>query len=179
MSIQILDGRGRGFLAEVDSEGHLIVDAIQLSELAHTSVAHGLAFSWAAATYDYDASDTILLVKNTSSTRKLLIEQIIISSDTATEVAIHVPTSEVTPSGTTITGRNMNLGSNNVAEATAVRDETNNSQGNLFWTGFISANEAHHVDFQGALILGTNDSIGVDLVTAGTGCACTIFGLFE
>ena len=179
MGMQILDGLGKGFLAEVDDEGHLVVDAIQVAALAHKSLRLNQAFSITITTFDPNAGDTILLIKNTNKNRDFVVLDITVSSDTATEVAIHVPTTEVTPAGTTVTPRNLNTGSKVVADMTAKRDETNNTQGNIYWAGFVPANDALHVDFHGALVLATNESLGIDLVSAATGCACTILGYFD
>jgi len=180
MGIQIEDGKGRGFTAQVDSEGHFVVDALTLTDMAHTSEEHGLAFAWASQTYDPDAGDTILLVKNTSSTRKLFIKGITLSCDTDTRVIIHLPTTEVTPTGTTIVGVNLNTNSNNVAETTAIRDETNNTQGDVIWSGEIhAAQNPVQPELFGSIILGQNKSIGVDFVSASTAGDVTIVGYLE
>ena len=180
MGIQIEDGTGTGNKAAVDSEGHLIVDALTLSEISHTSDAHGQAFIWASQTYDPDAADTVLLIKNTSSTRNLIITDVWFSADVETRVQIHLPTAEVTVAGTTITGVNMNTASGNVAEASAARDETGNTQGDVIWSGETqAANDTYHVDFKSAIHLGQNKSIGVDFVAAATAGDVTIMGYFE
>lgn len=180
MGIQILDGTGGGSLAQVTTEGHLVIDAFALEEIAHISNEHGQAFTWSSGTYDGAAADTVLLVKNTSSVRKLFIQSIWMSSDVETRVVIHVPTSEVTPTGTAVTGRNMNITSGNVAEATAIRDETNNTQGNIYWSGEIPIlSTPYEVRLHSALILGQNDSLGVDYVADAAACDVVIMGYFE
>ena len=129
----------------------------------------GQAYSWSSGTYDYAALDTILLVKNTSTTKPLFITSISLSGDTDTRVVIHRPTTEVTPTGTSVTGVNLSgPDSTNAADATAIRDETNNSQGSIIWSGEIqAASDPYIVDLKNAVILGTNQSIGVDYVTDG------------
>ena len=137
MPIVVEDGQGTGNKAVVDSEGHLIVDALTFPDIAHVSDVHGKTFFWASGTYDPDAGDTILLVKNTSSTDKLFITDIWVSTDIETRVVVHLPTSEVTVTGTTITGVNSNTTSSIVASASAARDEKNNSQVDVIWSGEI------------------------------------------
>jgi hypothetical protein len=110
----------------------------------------------------------------------LHIDGIYLSSDTDTRAVIHVPTSEVTVTGTTITGFNLNTSSANVAEAEAARDETNNSQGNIVWSGEIQASsDPIYIDFSGALILNTNDSIGIDYVADVAACDVVIAGHYQ
>ncbi len=180
MGIQIEDGLGRGFLAQVDSEGHFVVDALTLSDMAHTSEEHGQSFTWSSGTYDPAAADTILLVKNTSTTLPLFIKGISLSADVDTRVIIHIPTTEVTPTGTAITGTNLNSTSNNAASATAIRDETNNSQGNIVWSGEIqAAGDPYFVETFGAIIIGQNDSIGIDFVADVAVCDVVIYGYFD
>ncbi len=179
MGLQIEDGLGRGFVAQVASEGHLVVDALTTTGMAHISDAHGLSFTWSSGTYDAAAGDTILLVKNTSTTRNLFIIAITLSADVETRVVVHLPTTEVTPTGTAVTGVNLNSTSSNAALATAIRDETNNSQGGIVWAGEIQAtSEPYSVPTFGAIIIGQNDSIGVDYVADAAACDVTIYGFF-
>lgn len=179
MGFQIEDGKGSGNLAEVNADQQLVTKSVTETEFEFTSVNNGQSYSWASGTYDAAAADTILLIKNTSSTRRLHIDTIWLSSDTDTRAVIHIPTTEVTPTGTAITGVNLNTASSNVAEATAIRDETDNSQGNIIWSGEIqAAGSPTIVDFNGALILARNDSIGVDYVADVAACDVTITGHF-
>ena len=102
------------------------------------------------------------------------------SIDTDSVATIHLPVTEVTPTGTAVTGVNLNTTSQNVAEATAIRDETDNTQGSVIWSGEVyAASGPFCVDFDGAVILGKNKSIGVDYVTEGAACDVTIIGYYE
>jgi uncharacterized protein YjbI with pentapeptide repeats len=178
--MKLVDGKGNCYVAEVNKDNQLSTFSITETEFEFVSKEKGLAFSWASGTYDPDAGDTVLLVKNTSSTKNLHIDTITISTDTETRAVIHVPTADVTVAGTTITGVNLNLTNSNVAEASAARDETGNTQGNVVWSGEVQANsDPFLVDFAGALILGANNSVGVDFVSATTACDVTITGHYQ
>lgn len=180
MGFIIEDGAGKNGSAQVNTDQRLNVEAVTETEFEFSSKSKGLAFNWVSGTYDAAANDTILLVKNTSSSKNLHIDGIWLSTDTETRVVIHVPTTEVTVTGTTITGTNLNIGSANVAEASAARDETNNSQGNIIWSGEIQATgEPYFIDLSGALILNTNSSIGVDYVADVAACDVTISGHYQ
>jgi hypothetical protein len=180
MGILIEDGKGKGNAAEVNADNQLVVKAVVESEIEFESRTDGQGYSWVSGTYDPDAGDTILLVKNTSTTKVLLIDKIYISTDTETRVIVHAPTTNVTVAGTTITGTNLNVISANVADATAARDETGNTQGALLWSGEVQAtSDPYVIDFGSALILGTNNSVGVDFVAATTACDVTIVGHYK
>lgn len=174
----IEDGIGKGFKARVDSKNRLRSHVVDEPEM-HAASEDGDAYAWASETYDPAAADTILLVKNTGNPN-LHIEFVYLSTDVDTVATIHLPTTEVTPTGTAITGTNFNTGSSNVAEASAIRDETNNTQGNVIWSGEIyAASGPYRVDLQGALILAKNKSVGVDYVADVAACDVTIFGFFN
>lgn len=177
MGIEIVDGKGSGRRAEVDNKHRIKTLSTQISEM-HDSAADGLAYSWSNVTYNYDAADTILLVKNTSSTRTLEIIEIDVAGDTATEVIIHCPADVTSPTGTAVTGVNLNRTSGLTAEATAIADETTNTQANVIWRGRIAANTTFRLE--GFICtLGLNDSIAVDFVTDGGACNVTITGHYE
>jgi hypothetical protein len=180
MGFVIDDGAGKNGSAQVNEDLQLSTFSINETEFEFVSKEKGLAFIWSSGTYDAAAGDTILLIKNTSTTNNLHIDGVWLSSDTETRVVIHIPTSDVTVAGTTITGTNLNTSSSNVAEASAARDETGNSQGNIIWSGEIqAAGDPYFIDFSGALILGVNKSIGVDYVADVAGCDVIISGHYQ
>lgn len=181
MGIQLEDGKGSGRSVQVNDDNQLMTKSITEAEIEFVSEAEGLTFAWCSGTQATSAGDTILLVKNTSTTKTIRIDTVTMSADTDTRAIIHVPTSEVTsPTGTAVTGTNLNITSSNVADASAIRDETTNSQGNIVWSGEIYATERPvMVEFNGALILGTNDSVAIDYVSGQTAvCDCVIVGYY-
>ncbi len=178
--LQIEDGKGSGRRASVSTSNRLDTSARANKRLFYISRDNGQLFSWASGTADIDGGDTALLVKNTATNKNLYIEHIWISSNTETRVIVHLPTTEVIVTGTTIIGINLNTGSSNVAEAAAARDQTNNSQGDIIWSGEIQATSAPlEIEFDGALILAKNRSVGVDILADGSAFDVTIIGHFE
>ena len=176
--VKIYDGTGKGYVANVTSENKLRVYSTAEREISYESETNERAYSWSNATYDYDAADTILLVKNTSTDNDLVIEDMHVGGDTETEVIIHCPTCS-TPTGTAVTGVNLNRKSNKTADATAKADETTNSQANVIKKILINGNNSEFIDFKGAIVLGLNDCIAVDFVTNGGACYVTIRGYYH
>ena len=168
-----------GVNAAVSGDQQLLTKALIESGLRFVSEATKESYAWASGTYDPDAGDTILAIKNTSNTKKLHITKVWVSCDTESRVVIHIPTSQVTMAGTAITGTNLNTTSANVADADARQDETGNTQGDIVWSGETqAANDSFLVDFEGALILDRNKTVGVDFVAASTAGDVTMFGYF-
>ena len=165
-----------GNLAIVTPEGKLKTFSTTETESFYISKTNGEAYTWSVA-YDYAAADTLIWLRNDSTTKILIIETIILSSDTATQFILHFPVN-ATPAGTAVTGVNMNRGSVNVAEATCYRDETNNTQANVIHQGIIDANATIVVPVRDSFILYHNDCVAVDYVTAGTLGTVTIKGYY-
>jgi len=164
--------------AGVDTDGRSKVISSNEERIAAISREEGEAYSWSNVSYDYAAADTIVLVKNTSSTKKLHVTDIFLSGSTATIATIHRTTC-TTPTGTAITGINLNGSFSNVASATAIGDETTNVQGSIIQNVELRAVTVEHIKFDGALILNESQCIAVDYVTDGTTANVTIRGYFK
>jgi len=162
-----------GDIARVENK-HLATTAIIVSEFEHASEEDGDGFIWASDAVNEAANGTVLLVKNTDS-GQLHITSVRVSTDTATEVTVHLPTVEVTPTGGAVTGVKANTGKIGDAEATAKTSESDNTQGNVIGTVFLAANASHEFNFEG-VVLAKNKSIGVDLVANVTLASCEILG---
>jgi hypothetical protein len=138
----------------------------------------GEAYRWSSVTYDAAANDTILLVKNTSTT-KLHMTSLTLTTDVDTIAKIHFPTTNVTVAGTTVTGVNTNTSSSNVAEASAATDETGNTIGDIFWAHEIyAANGPTYIPLPGT-VLAKNKSIAVDFVSDCGVVGATFEGHYE
>src|SRR3989304_3225358 len=119
MGTKIESGTGNGFEAEVTSLHALVVSAEP--EIFRASL-RGDAYIWTAPTADIDATDTIIAVRNDSTTRDLVITKIIIAGGNAISLySIHYITAAYTSAGTAVVGRNLNTGSINAAPAASHR----------------------------------------------------------
>lgn len=164
---------------KINEDGELLAFSIVEDQFEHVSDSDGKGYNWSSEIIDIDDGDTILLLKNTSSTDDLHIESIMINcGSTASQFQVHIPAAEVTTTGTTVTGTNLNTGSNNVADAEAKSDETNNSQGNIVFSPMLSADSNISINSRG-LILSKNKSVAIDVTTAGTEVGATIRGFFR
>lgn len=180
MTILIGDGKGGGGPMEV-RENRGQVDA-QVETAFETHSREGNSYSWTNVSYDMTAADTIIAVRNTSSIKDLHITKVIMSTGVTTFAQHHVTNGSAALAGTAITGTNLNFSSGNVAEADAKGDETtNSSQGTLVLTSALVATFDTVVNWEGALILGTNDSYAIDYTVDDTTNAMkiTIWGYFE
>lgn len=179
MGLTIKDGKGKGFEAEVTGENQLSVRAVVIPEIEHESEENGQAYNWSSDLVNIDANDTVLLVKNTSDNRLHIDSVSVNNGSTASEFTVHLPTTEVTPTGgTLVTGTNLNTASSNVADAVARSDEENNTQGNVIATRWLSVDSGERIPTPG-LILGKNKSVAVDVVETTTEVAATIIGHYE
>jgi len=177
--MQLQDGAGTGNMAKVSSENKLMCYSVTEPDFLHKNEDEEQAYVWDFPGYDYDAADTIMFLRNDSD-KALHIHHIYIYSDTASKVQLHTPASP-TAAGTAVTGTNLNIASGNVAEATAKQDETGNTQGTILHSEYIAANGTLTMLKEDGyeIILGKNDCIAVDLVTAGTMAYGHITGYFH
>lgn len=178
MSIHIADGKGgQGGLLQI-IENRAQVDATTETAFERASRA-GLAFAWTNVTYNMDAADTILAVRNTSADKKLHIVRAFMSSDTVQVAVFHITRGSGALAGTAVTGANLGTGGG-VADADAQGDETTNtSQGGLVSRYEMLAATQADVDFEGAVILGTGDSFAVDFPTDAAIVYCSFWGYYE
>lgn len=172
-----LRGASDSALAEVD-DGALRARPYGEWEQA---LADGMAYSWSNASYDYTAIDTILAVENNSATHDLKIKRIFLTGSTATQWVVHTSTG-TTIAGTAVTGVNLNRNSGLAAPATAVANETGNTQSTAYLgkliTGTIANAGAVDIAVDGAIVLPNDSNIGIDFTTNGTTANCTIWGYF-
>ena len=167
------------FKLEVNSKGQAMVD--RRSEFERVSEDSGEVFIWTCETYDYAAADTILLVRNDRTDKDLHILKVVLHGDTETEVEIHVPTVAFTIAGTAVVGEALNrsLDRDATTYATAKANETGNTQGDVIERKRIKADTDMEVNLDGAVILGSNQAIGIDYVTIGAEAHVSIWGYFK
>ncbi len=181
MGITIEDGTGKGFTAVVDSEGHLVVDALTFPDIAHVSDVHGQTFSWSSR-YLIQAGSSIIFLRNVSTTRNFFVTDIDVGATSGATWEIW--TSTTAGAGVVISGTNFNRTSSNTPDASAFGNENITTNGSESLVAYVKHgnNEVVHFDTQSALILGQNDAIMVkkQLTPASTvSGVCTVTGYFE
>jgi len=172
---------GNTYSAEVTSDSQLKTYAVSIPAIQAASM-KGKAFAWNAVSADVAALATALAVRNDSTTESLVIDKIYVYSDVATAVDVHLITASYTSAGTAVTGVCLNKETPTVASATAHANETGNTQGNIIITlhtpELTTSAEALAYDFNGAVILGQGQAIGIDIVADSAAFECTIVGYY-
>jgi len=157
---------------KVTKKGEALVKAIVETDFESSSE-DGLAFNWSSGIINIDSGDTVLLLKNLSDT-PLHIESIAINNgSTASQYQVHLPTTEVTATGTAVSGTILNTGKSGSPDATAKSDETDNTQGDIIFTPMMAVDSDRTINTVG-LILGKNKSVGIDVVETTTEAGVTI-----
>ncbi len=148
---------------------------------------NGDAYSWAAVSAaGVGAGDTLLMVRNLSPNRLLVINRFYVYSDVPTALDVHLQTNSTAFSaggaGTAVVGVNLNTTSNKVADAGGYSDDDSVTQGSIILT--LHSNEAAATQFSidfptdDTIVLGTNGCIGIDAVADAAAFECSIVGYF-
>ncbi len=180
MGIQIEDGTGSGAKAQVKSDNALLVDAHTIPRGAFVSEEEGQAYAW-ISTDATSAGEESISVQNTSTDKNLHISKIIVAGVQATIHAALLVTGG-TPAGTPITGVNLNKASSNTAAATAFGDAavTGSVVGDIIAQAYHVALGSAVIDFDGAVILGQDDTIAVRTVAGTDGIVyVTVLGFYD
>jgi len=179
MGQQIDDGKGRGFLAEVNPEQELVVRSITESEIEHASATAGNAYSWDSGIRDIDAGDTMLFVMNTGDTPLILDRLVVNGSNVICAWEILIGAETTTPSGTDVIGTNLNeIFSTKLADASAFYDETAVADGNIVDRITTGAN-GHHIHDLTGMILGKNHYVQINQETESTSGSVILHGHYE
>jgi len=166
MSFIIEDGHGSGYKAKVDESGKLRTYAVTEREISHESEDHGRAYIWAASA-DWGADKNAIWLRNDSTSLRLQIEELVVTAPTACVVENFIGTGN-TVGGTEVVGTNLNRNSGSTANATCRHTNTNVDAGagmTLLSHGLVAANTIQKFEVYGALILGYNDEVAINLVT--------------
>lgn len=185
--IQITDGTGSTEVkAKVDASNRLHTFNVQHSAMSEASL-NGDAYSWTSVTSDINTGDTALVVQNKSHTRKLVIQQVYAYGDVPTLMKIHCPAPVTFSGGAAVVGVNLNRGkAATLAVAIGHRDEEANAfvAGNVILT--LATNETTGDQYgimvdpllDGAVVLGYDDIIAVDVIGEIAAYECTIAGYY-
>lgn len=184
--MRIEDGIGTGKEAKVNSDNRLVTFSTVEAEVATISKDKGLSFVFSHDDFiNVTTTNTetgILHVKNTSTSRKLYIESIRTCGAVINKWKLYKNSN----AGTLITdqtagnSQNLNVTSSNVAAVTVYKGAEGKTVSGGTMLGHL-INDVGHSDerFEGAIILGTNDSIelSVEVPSAGDVC-CRVIGYY-
>ena len=171
-----------GKTTEVNPQGQIVTESMAKSAFAKASE-NGDAYSWTAVTENLAATGTALCVVNQSRDRLLCITKVYSWADVPTALQIHCPAAG-TWAGTAVVGVNYNRHSMKTADAVAYANETGQTLAAGTVILSLENNEATadefgcKWDFEGAVILGYDDSIAVDVVVDSATFNCTIEGYY-
>ncbi len=180
MGIQLIDGKGTGGAAEVKDQ-KLVTISAGLSPLAFAAL-DGRAYSFKNVTFDPDAADTIILLKNIHPTKNFHICDLALSCDAVTQWEVHIVTAVFTQAGTLpIVPVNLNSNFGNSSSIDAFGDETANTQGALVHPHFVTtiANTSLQYNYNGALVIAPGHAFAVDSVLASTAAHVSVTGYQE
>lgn len=155
--------------AAVTSDRKLQTFAIALDEATDISVTHGdyyLVCNALSGSHYSGSSGWALWMKNESSTQDCLIQNISISTNT--NIYWHLGYGgTITGTPTSASIKNLNLGSSKVAPVTAYSSTAAplsfSPSPNMLLGGMVLANTKWMENFNGSLVLGVNNSIGIYL----------------
>ena len=178
MSEKLVDGKGRGFEAEVTSDNKLATFSVSRAEIEDVSLNDGEAYVFATSNHiDVPIANTlygIFYVENTSETKKLYIDSIR-SCGTAVQkwnIYKNPTTSTVIDDQTAGVSTNMNFSSANTADVNVYQGTGTSFTGGTLvenWVNDVGHSLEH---YNGAVILGKNDSLGMSANIAASGDLC-------
>lgn len=178
MAIILQDGTGTGQGAKVNNNNRLLVQALTLPYSGGASVRDGDAYCWTSS-YSASSGDEVIYIKNTSTEQVLILEDIQVSGVNAGLYELFEVTG--TASGTTITGKNLNLTSGNVAAATALGNAavTGITIGDRISLVRTPAATSKSFPVDSAIVLGLNDAIAITFTGTGGIVDVSVLGYFE
>ena len=178
MSERIVDGKGRGYEAEVNSDNKLEVASVSRTEMTFHSERDGDAFMFATANHiDIPIADVlygVLYLKNVSETKDLYIESIRTCS-----TAINLWNIYKNPTTSTViddqipgVGNSLNFISATTPDVTVYQGTGTSFTGGSLLENWVN-DIGHSTEiYGGAFILGKNDSIGLSAKLKASGDAC-------
>jgi hypothetical protein len=176
--MKIQDGAGGGKLAGVNDDNRLETQTVTVSETHFASLNKGKTFLWTSS-YSAATGNEIIYIKNTSTTSYLIIDKVTVNGVLTGLFELYQVSG--TASGTSITGTNANLTSNNVAAATALGNAsvTGLTIGNRIDLARISATGRATMELNDVLILGFDDAVAVTYTGSTAIVDATITGYYE
>jgi len=175
----IKDGKGTGYLAEVDSNGRLHTHSRTTDEATSISQKEQELYSW-TTNHDVGANEYVLCIRNNNTDKHLCIETVRSSNDTATNLSVGFGTWSTVGGGAAVVGANANAGSGNVAQVTCHITATNfTPDATPLLQSVVGANTERVYRPEGKILLGYNDVFYVKTTAASTSnCSAVIWGYF-
>lgn len=140
---------------------------------------NGLAYSAIVDVVDIDVNDTAMLIRNTSSYYHLCIERTFGHTDVETKIDVQCPSDTTTALvGTAVTPASLNRNYSETAPCTIKGDETALAKGTVVDRIYAYADSFPAREYNGAIELGTNQSVGFDWITEPTETQITVWFYF-
>jgi len=183
----IEDGTGDGFDAKVNSANQLETFSVSRNEMTNVSISDGDTYLFASGDFiniTTTGTETgFLYVKNTSATKNLHIQSIRSCGDTIQKwkVFTGVTTGTLVSAATAGSSNNINQTSSNSADVTVYKGVDGSTRTNGTMIEHWINNVGHSIEvFDGAMVLGRNDSITLTLETDTAGDYCArVIGYYE
>jgi hypothetical protein len=140
----------------------------------------GDAYSWFIGDSDIATTETMLIVRNDSSTQDLVIDSVELLNGNITQCVwdFHIVTAPYTNAGTAVVGTNLNTNFSNSANATCTHDETGNTQGTVIKEYRALVADTYYNFTNLGIVLKEGTAFGVDQITESDSGACTFVGYF-
>jgi len=177
--LQIEDGKGRGYLLEVDSSNRVRAAAVVRKEIVAVSEVEGRAFIAETNFTTTGTNQIFFYLKNDDTALNLHINRIIMNTNSASMFHLYKVTGTTT-GGNAVTPTNLNFNSSDTASVTCL--------GGASITG-LSTTKLHHarilasdtmmVEWAGAIILGNGDAIAIECTTNTTFATCSVEFYFD
>jgi hypothetical protein len=181
MGFQLIDGTGQGYAQKVDAINRAHIVAFTRCDCADNAIRLGKAFEFATGAFIAPTTDTehaILYLKNTSATEALIIHTIRTCGSAIQQwIAYKNDTGgTIISDGNAGVEQNLNFRSTNeaVADVFAASAAGKTRSGGSWLTQWINDVGHSNLDFEGALVLGTGDSLTLtaENVASATTVAC-------
>ena len=176
-----------GKVVNVTKTGRLETYAVTVSLEHDTNKRNGEAYSW-YFTDDADANDDCIFYLKNNDDRDLVLEGMNLYVTSDAEVYIKLGGVGTTnSSATAVVGCNMNAGSGNVADVTALHDgdiqagATFSSSTECLRYKYTDGTsyDTHDINYPMDIIIPKNSVFSIWCGTAGVVIQCTIFGFFD
>lgn len=187
--MQVEDGTGSGYRAKVDENNRQSVFAYTRCDCADNSIRLGKAFEFATGAFlapTTTAEHAVLYLKNTSATEALIVHTLRTCGSVAQQWRAYKNDSGGTIISDANAGveENLNFRSTNVALADvfAASAAGKTRSGGSWLTQWINDAGHSNLDFEGALVLGSNDSLTLtvqNVATATTLACARILAYYE